>query len=92
MKRLVPLVATLLLAGCGAQECVIDVSHRDCPGVGAVAVSQFPQDDASCRSYGLRPGTRDYATCREHKRHLHRLSRNETDYGFLRNPLLPDVH
>ncbi|WP_158810104.1 hypothetical protein [Beijerinckia sp. L45] len=91
MKRLAPLIA-LLLAGCGAQDCALDLAHGSCPGVGPVAVSQFPRDDASCRSYGLRPGTRAYAKCREQKRHVQRLTKDETDYGFLRNPLLPDVH
>lgn len=91
MKRLVPCLC-LLLAGCGAQDCIIDIAHRDCPGAAPVVVTQFPQDDASCSSYGLRPGTRDYAKCREQKRHVERLSKDESDYGFLRNPLLPDVH
>lgn len=92
MMRFVPLVASLLLAGCGAQECIVDIAHGDCPPAGPVVASQFPQDDASCRSYGLRPGTRDYAKCRDRKRHVHRLSRDESDYGFLRNPPLPDLH
>ena len=92
MTRLGVLVVGLALTGCGIQECVIDVAHRDCPAPLRPVASTFPQDDASCRSYGLAPGTSDYAKCRATKAHVGRLTRDESDYSFLRNPILPDVH
>ncbi len=91
MKRSAALALTLALSGCGARDCLYDLAHRDCPVVRPV-VTSFPQDDASCRSYGLAEGTHAYARCREAKAHVHRLSRDESDYSFLRNPILPDVH
>ncbi len=91
MKRGLVLALGLALSGCGARDCVFDIAHRDCPIVRPVATT-FPQDDASCRSYGLAAGTRAYARCREAKAHVHHLTRDESDYGFLRNPLLPDLH
>ena len=90
MKRLV-ILCSLVLTGCGARDCVLDIAHRDCPIVRPIATT-FPQDDASCRSYGLQPGSEAYARCRGAKAHVHRLTRDESDYGFLRNPILPDVH
>ncbi len=90
MKRAASLLLVLSLGGCAARDCVYDIAHRDC-GVAPIA-SRFPQDDAICRSYGLAPGTVDYATCRGAKHHVQRLTRDESDYGFLRNPILPDVH
>lgn len=91
MKHLAAIAMSLVLTGCTLQECVLDLAHGDCPAPQPVA-STFPQDDASCRSYGLTPGTRSYARCRDAKAHVHHLTRDESDYGFLRNPILPDVH
>jgi hypothetical protein len=90
MIRLAPFVVALLLAGCGAQDCVLDIAHGDCAALGPLETA-IPQDDAICRSYGLTPGTPDYAHCRKAKRHVRRLTKDETDDGFLRNPLLPDL-
>ena len=90
MRRLGPLALALLLAGCGARDCAYGIAHRDCVAEGNTRVA-FPQDDVICRSYGLTPGTRDYATCRASKQHERQLTRAESDYGFLRNPILPDL-
>ena len=84
------LLATLSLAGCGARDCMLNISHGDCGPRGAVLAS-FPQDDAVCRSYGLAPDTRDYATCRRAKARERHLTARETDYGFLQNPLTPNL-
>ena len=84
------LAGLLLLGGCGAQDCALAIAHGDCYAQGT-PVSAFPQDDASCRSYGLTPGSRDYATCRHAKHHVRRLTHDETDDSYLRNPLLPDL-
>ncbi len=91
MRRLAGIALVLALGGCGARDCVLDIAHRDCPETQALATT-FPQDDANCRSYGLAPDTRAYAKCREDKSHVHRLTKDESDYGFLRNPILPSLH
>lgn len=91
MPRLALLAASLLLAGCGARDCLLDIARRDCSAERS-GPTTFPQDDASCRSYGLTPGTRDYALCRSRKAHEQSLSAQESDYSFLRNPSLPDLH
>jgi hypothetical protein len=85
------LLAALALAGCNdPRECWLGISHEDCSTAGT-ALAQFPQDDAICRDYGLTPGTRDYAICRQKKRAARAETEQATDYGFLQNPLLPDV-
>lgn len=90
VKRAAPLLVMLLLGGCGARDCLLGIAHRDCYAEGS-PLAEFPQDDAICRGYGLTPGTRDYGVCRQKKRHERALTARETDYGFLRNPLTPDV-
>ena len=90
LVRALPLLLTMLgLTGCGARDCMLDIAHRDCAASGAVLAS-FPQDDAICRSYGLVPGTYDYAVCRRAKARERHLTSRETDYGILQNPLTPD--
>ncbi len=89
MRVALPMVA-LLLGGCGARDCQLGIANRDC-GVQGSALADFPQDDAICRGYGLVPGTRDYAVCRQTKRHERQLTARETDYGVLQEPLTPSV-
>lgn len=84
------LVLVLCLGGCGARDCLLGIAHRDCQAEGS-PLAAFPQDDAICRGYGLTPGTRDYEICRQTKHHERALTARETDYGFLRNPLTPDI-
>ena len=80
----------LATAGCDPRDCALGIANGDCyPQASALAA--FPQDDAICRSYGLEPGTRDYRLCREAKHHERALTERETDYGFLNNPLTPNV-
>ncbi len=80
----------LTLAGCDPRDCALGIAHRDCYPKGS-ALAAFPQDDAICRSYGLDPGTHDYAVCRNQKRHERQLTERATDFGFLEEPLTPDV-
>lgn len=81
----------LALAACNdPRDCALTIAHRDCYPEGST-LALFPQDDAICRSYGLRPGTRDYATCRDTKRHERQLTERASDFGVLEEPLTPDV-
>jgi hypothetical protein len=95
IRRVGPIFALLALGGCGARDCMMGIAHRDCVAqsapVAAFPQVAFPQDDAVCRSYGLTPGTPDYAICRQKKRHVRVLTGRETDYGALQNPLTPDL-
>ncbi len=84
------LPAALLLAGCDPRDCALGIAHRDCYPEGS-PLAMFPQDDAVCRSYGLDPGTHDYAACRDQKRHVRQLTNRETNFGALEEPLTPDV-
>ena len=84
------LAAALLLGGCDPRDCALGIAHRDCYPVGSVQAT-FPQDDAICRSYGLDPGTHDYAICRDQKRHERALTERATNFGVLEEPLTPDV-
>ena len=90
LRRLALPLLALLLGGCGARDCQLGIANRDC-GPQGVLVSDFPQDDAICQSYGLAPGTQDYAVCRRTKRHERKLTARETDYGVLQEPLTPSV-
>lgn len=90
LRLLAILLATLALAGCDPRDCWLGIAHGDCPADGP-GLAAFPQDDAICQSYGLAPGTSDYAICRAKKREVRGLTANETDYGFLQNPLTPNV-
>ena len=90
IRRTSPVFAVMLLAGCGARDCMIGIAHRDCVPQGS-PVAEFPQDDAVCRDYGLTPGTKDYEICRQKKRHVRVLTGRETDYGALQNPLTPNL-
>lgn len=83
-------LAAMVLAGCDPRDCALGIAHRDCYAEGST-LAAFPQDDAICRGQGLEPGTRDYAICRRAKQHVRALTERETDYGVLRNPLIPDV-
>ena len=84
------LAAALLVGGCDPRDCALGTAHRDCHPEGS-PLAMFPQDDAICQSYGLNPGTRDYAICRGHKRHERALTERATDYGALEEPLTLDV-
>ena len=88
--RLLSLVVMLSLGGCGVQDCLFGIAHRDCAGPGSSVVA-FPQDDAICRGYGLVPGTHDYDVCRAKKRRVQALTGQSTDYGALQEPLGPNV-
>ena len=80
----------MLVGGCDPRDCALGIAHRDCYPQGS-PLAMFPQDDAVCRSYGLDPGTRDYAVCRDQKRHVRQLTGRETNFGALEEPLTPDV-
>ncbi len=86
------LIAAIALAtaGCDPRDCALGIASGDCHPEGS-PLAAFPQDDAICRSYRLAPGTRDYRLCREAKAHERALTERETDYGFLNNPLTPNV-
>ena len=95
MRRALPrlvLLCTLPLAtaACDPRDCALGIANGDCQPQGS-ALAAFPQDDAICRDYGLTPGTHDYLVCRQTKRHERALTERETDYGFLQNPLTPNV-
>ena len=90
LKVAAALSALLGLGGCDPRDCLLGVADRDCAPVGSPA-AMFPQDDAVCRSYRLTPGTKDYAICREQKLHERSLTERATDFGFLANPVTPDV-
>jgi hypothetical protein len=80
----------LSLGGCDPRDCWLGIANGDCPSDGG-ALARFPQDDAICRDYGLVPGTRDYAVCRLKKRDVRAQTERQTDYGFLQNPLTPNI-
>ena len=82
--------AALALGGCDPRDCYLGIAHEDCYAPGS-PLAAFPQDDAICRDYGLAPGTHDYAVCRQEKRHVRDLTDRESDFGFLKIPLSPDV-
>lgn len=89
-RRLMVLAVLPFLGGWGLRDCPLGIAHSDCHERGSPQ-ARFPQDDAVCRSYGLAPDTRAYDLCRESRRHVRALTERETDFGFLQNPLLPDV-
>ena len=84
------LVIPLLCGFEDPRDCWLGIANHDCYLRGA-AQAAFPQDDSICRTYGLVPGTHDYDICRKTKRHERALTERETDYGFVANPLTPDV-
>ena len=90
LSAVLALAAALAVSGCDPRDCALGIAHRDCYPQGS-PLAMFPQDDAICRSYGLDPGTRDYAACREHKRHERALTDRETNFGVLEEPLAPEV-
>ena len=58
-----------ILSGCANHpvDCAIGFHHGDClPGTaGYDDPAKFADaDDKQCQSYGLKPGTKDYADCR----------------------------
>lgn len=83
-------VAGLAVGGCDLRNCALGIANGDCYPPGSPR-ARFPEDDAVCRSYGLEPGTQDYAICRKTKLHERALTNRATDYGGLQSPLLPDV-
>lgn len=89
-KLAAPLVVLLGLGGCGVRDCAIGIAQHDCFQRGS-PLATFPQDDAVCRDYGLAPGTRDDRVCREAKARERRRTERETDFGFLENPLAPNL-
>lgn len=84
------LLLPLGLCGCDPRDCLLGIANRDCAPAGS-PLAQFPQDDAVCRGFGLAPGTRAYATCRETKLHERSLTERATDFGALQSPILPDL-
>ena len=95
MRRSLPRLAVaaavaLAAAACDPRDCALGIANGDCYPQGS-PLAAFPQDDAICRDYGLTPGTHDYLVCRQTKRHERALTERETDYGFLQNPLTPNV-
>ncbi len=87
--KILPLGVIFALGGCVAVP-PTGTTTVAMPGTGK-DLAAFQQDDAICREYGLAPGSHDYAICRDKKRHERALTERETDYGFLQNPLTPDV-
>lgn len=99
LKQLIPLLALVTLTGWeDPRECWLGIAHRDCVEEGGslmdfphqATVPQFPQDDAICREYGLRPGTHAYDVCRQKKREMRQITRHETDRGVFQGPFTPD--
>ena len=90
MPKAAVFLVMLGLGGCGARDCMIGIAQHDCFAEGSPRAT-FPQDDVTCRNYGLRPGTHDYAVCREAKANERRRTGRETDFGFLENPLAPNL-
>ncbi|HEX4197562.1 MAG TPA: hypothetical protein VHZ26_08970 [Caulobacteraceae bacterium] len=70
LSRLAGVIAVLgLLSGCANHpvDCTVGIHHSDCaPGTpGYDNPDKFAvADDQECRSYGLTPGTSQYADCR----------------------------
>jgi hypothetical protein len=71
---LIGLIVTLtlptLLAGCANHpvDCAVGFSHGDClPGTAGYRanVSRDSADDNTCRAYGLKFGSTEYAQCRQ---------------------------
>ena len=90
MPRSLWLAASLLAGGCGVRDCSLGINHNNCFAEGSPRAT-VPQDDVTCRSYGLAPGTHDYAVCRGNKQRVRTLTSRETDYGVLQEPLTPSV-
>lgn len=58
-----------LLSGCANHpvDCAVGFHHSDClPGTAGYddPIKFSDHDDQQCKSYGLQPGTSDYASCR----------------------------
>ena len=86
--RIAALLALLLaLGGCAdvPGRCGLGLAHEDCPPYGYL--HPFPADDTICRSYGLRPGTADYAQCRIVKSTAQRRTRDTINAEWWRSPL-----
>lgn len=69
MRSLPAFGLAVLLSGCANHpiDCATGFVHADClPGTAGYAdPDKFATvDDAACRSYGLMPGTAQYADCR----------------------------
>lgn len=69
VKLTVALLGIALLGGCANHpvDCAVGIYHSDClPGTaGYENPDKFAAvDDQQCRSYGLAPGTSQYADCR----------------------------
>lgn len=69
MKRVAAAIACALLGACANHpiDCAVGFHHADCiPGsAGYDSPDRFSDaDDKQCQSYGLKPGTTEYADCR----------------------------
>jgi len=77
LRVLAVLVASIILAGCANHpiDCAVGFHHADClPGTaGYDDPDKFAAtDDNACQSYGLKPGTTEYADCRIKLRGQHK--------------------
>lgn len=67
--KFIPFLCVVFIAGCANHpvDCALGFYHSDClPGTaGYENPDKFAAvDDKQCQSYGLKPGTSDYAKCR----------------------------
>ncbi|HYP58300.1 MAG TPA: hypothetical protein VEQ35_08455 [Beijerinckia sp.] len=89
MTRISLLIAYVLsLAGCAdfPGRCELGIAHHDClPG--EASYREFPSDDATCRAYGLKPGTHDYEICRAAKYQVEEEAKTAINAGWWKNPL-----
>jgi len=68
-RKVLLLAEALGLSACANHpvDCAVGFHHADCPPgtAGYDDPNRFAAvDDKQCRSYGLTPGTKDYADCR----------------------------
>jgi hypothetical protein len=82
------LATSLLLAGCAdfPGRCSLGLSHEDCAPA-PTAANQFPSDDAICRSYGFKYGSKDYVRCRTAKASLRGETHETINTEWWKNPL-----
>ena len=71
------LIVLVIIAGCANHpvDCALGFHHADClPGTaGYDDPDKFAAvDDKACQSYGLKPGTNEYADCRIKLRGQHK--------------------
>jgi len=82
------IAGNLLLSACSniPDACGLGFSHGDCP-LFPGETAQFPSDDALCRSYGLRYGSKDYDRCRIAKGSVRAETKARIDTEWWKNPL-----